>query len=176
MREMTDKEIRDAAMQSVMAKNNLTNNPVTRYISDAVAEKTVADERREPEKALPFLKGCRDLTFDDFCFEADAADLGDDGWSYYMRMTCNVDEIFGTNVETSENDDYINVYASVDFGYDGVGDILLILLWKGDGDVEEYRYMLSETEKKYILYRVKSHELKRLEGELAAIHAQLAIA
>lgn len=41
---MTDKQIRDEAMRKVMWTVGSTNNDVTRYIADAVAEKVVRDE------------------------------------------------------------------------------------------------------------------------------------
>lgn len=44
---MTDKEIRDDAMRRVMRQVGDANNDVTRYISDAVADKVAADERKE---------------------------------------------------------------------------------------------------------------------------------
>lgn len=41
---MTDKEIRDEALKKVMGVLSHTNNGVTRYIADAVAEQVVRDE------------------------------------------------------------------------------------------------------------------------------------
>lgn len=41
---MTDKQIRDEAMRQVMWKAGNTNNDVTRYIADAVANQVVRDE------------------------------------------------------------------------------------------------------------------------------------
>lgn len=45
--DVTDKEIRDDAMRLVMRQVGDANNDVTRYISDAVADKVAADERKE---------------------------------------------------------------------------------------------------------------------------------
>lgn len=50
MRKMSDKEIRDEALRRVMWRVGNENNDVTRYISDAVAEKVVADEKKEAEQ------------------------------------------------------------------------------------------------------------------------------
>lgn len=45
--DVTDKEIRDDAMRRVMRQVGDANNDVTRYISDAVADKVAADECKE---------------------------------------------------------------------------------------------------------------------------------
>lgn len=44
---MTDKEIRDEAVRTVMARLNTTNNAINRYIADAVINATLADEAVE---------------------------------------------------------------------------------------------------------------------------------
>lgn len=56
---MTDKQIRDEALRQVMWRVGITCNPVTQYISDAVAKQVVADESREEfEKTQSPVGGC----------------------------------------------------------------------------------------------------------------------
>ena len=116
------------------------------------------------EVEYPLIKGVRELTESDFYLGNVAADWMDDSanWSYYLSCSGNMDEIFGTNVETDENDDYINVYAYVSPGYDEAGEHLEIALWKGNGDIEYFRYQLSETERLILLNLILEYEVRRM--------------
>lgn len=124
------------------------------------------------------LTGNRQIQYGDFSLEETdtTVDWGpgpdencdDECWSYLLTACCNVDELFGFHVETDENDDYINVYAYVDAGYDHVRDELLITLVKGDGSEDEgFVKIMSEEEKAIIQNLVMRYEMNRLKRELA---------
>lgn len=131
----------------------------------------------ESEISYPLIKGCRELTENDFSLEADAGDWHEANfiWSYYLTTVGNMDEIFGTNVETDENSDYINVYACVDFALEDVEDCLEIALWKEDGDIEYYNYQLSERERKILLVLILQHELNRRKKQLQEERVKLKV-
>lgn len=128
--------------------------------------------------ALPRLAGTREIGPEDFYLPEDAAEWmeeingADCGWSYLLSAACNVDEVFGTCVETDENDDYINIYAYVNPGYDAVEDYLTVILCKGDGDIVEYRRDLSNAEQAVVLGMVQKYEMERLKQELAKAHIE----
>ena len=64
----------------------------------------------------PFLTaGSRKLTDSDITFSDEIMET-DGGLNFYMDTFFNVDEVFGTHVETVENNDWINVYANYDIG------------------------------------------------------------
>jgi hypothetical protein len=122
------------------------------------------DENQAVQECL-LLKGSRELTPNDFYLQEDAADW-DDGsnqWSYYLAASGNMDEIFGTQVETSENNDYLNVYASVDPDFGSVEDCLSVTLWQGDGGIKSYDYALSDREKEILLVMILEYEMKRMD-------------
>lgn len=49
---MDEKEIRDEAVRAVMARLNVTNNAINRYIADAVVKAALADEAAEERKPV----------------------------------------------------------------------------------------------------------------------------
>ncbi len=131
-------------------------------------------ETSTTKRKNPVLKGIRELTVDDFYLEADAADWDNNEghWSYYLATSGNMDEIFGTNVETGKNDDYVNVYAFVSPDYEDIDDYLSVNLWKGNGDVIEHDYMLSEREKEVLEALILEFEIRRMTkrfNELASL-------
>lgn len=94
------------------------------------------------------LCGTRHLTSDDITF-ADEILENDGQLNFYMEVDFDPDEIFGTNVSTDENDDYLNVYANYDLVHDRVCNELIVILSQQDGDTE-YRYGLSRDEQQMV--------------------------
>lgn len=113
-----------------------------------------------------YTSGKRELTGGDFHFEWDAPDYGDDGVVFYMTMDGNCDQIFGTNVETLANPDYINVYCTLSDDLTFVEDDLYLI--HADGDVEEY-YKLSDAEKVVIQRKAMEWMLKDLQERIAKL-------
>lgn len=87
----------------------------------------------------------RNISFYDEIMEMDGR------LNFYLNTNFNVDKMFGTNVETAENDDWLNVYANFDMESRQVCDKLDIELHRGDGGEEVLSYVLDSAEKK-ILY------------------------
>lgn len=114
------------------------------------------------------LRRKREIKKGDFYLEQDAAEWMDDIWNYYLLVSGDVDEIFGTNVCTSENDDYINVYASIYPYFDEIEDELDITLCRGDGEEESFKYILSDAEKKVLLDMVQQFEIARMQAAIVS--------
>ncbi len=70
--------------------------------------------------------------------------------NFYINTDFNVDQIFGTHVETAENDDWLNVYANFDMKSRQVCDTLDIELHRGDGSEETLSYTLNAAEKEML--------------------------
>lgn len=112
-------------------------------------------------KAGDFTIGC--FGDDPFHWE-DVTEEKDEGWSVELTDNCNVDEIFGTHVETEENDAYLNIYAhfSPDLSYISP---YLTVVYSEDGsphDFEEYKRELSTPEQSVLLALVQTYAGKTL--------------
>jgi hypothetical protein len=87
----------------------------------------------------------KDISFSDEIMEMDGR------LNFYINTDFDVDKVFGTNVQTTGNDDWLNVYANFDMESQQVCDTLDIELHRGDGGEETFRYTLNAAEKA-ILY------------------------
>lgn len=101
---------------------------------------------------------------DDFIWMEDLID-GAGGWNVVLTARCNVDEVFGTHVATSENGDYINVYANLTPFLTEATPALDVTLCKEDGTDEYFERPLNEDEQRAILYTLQS-ALPKLVNEL----------
>ena len=88
---------------------------------------------------------------------SDAITEIDDKLNFYIDTTFDVDAVFGTDVCTDKNDDYINLYADYDMESGQVCDQLTIILWKGDGQSEEMSYTLNAAEKEVLLRKMDEY-------------------
>ena len=68
--------------------------------------------------------------------------------NFYVENDFDPDYVFGTNVCTDENDDWVNVYANYDMGKGQVCGALEVNLCRGDGTEKTMLYHLSSAEKK----------------------------
>ena len=113
------------------------------------------------------LFGRREITAEDFAVARPAGDAFqwmDDlvlvngeaigGYNVALTATCNVDEVLGTNVNTFENDDYVNVYVNLLPWLSEVEPKLDVTLCKGDGSDEYFERPLNEREQTAILLTV----------------------
>jgi len=88
---------------------------------------------------------------------SDAITEIDDKLNFYIDTTFDVDAVFGTDVCTDKNDDYINLYADCDMESGQVCDKLTIVLWKGNGQSEERSYTLNAAEKEVLLRKMNEY-------------------
>ena len=115
-----------------------------------MAEKT-SSERRDLAPAAPARLSEKDLSFSDDIVEMDGH------LNFYINSDFNVDEVFGTNVQTTENDDWLNVYANFDMASRQVCDVLDIELHRGDGSEEESTYTLNAAEKTMLYTKMNAY-------------------
>ena len=92
---------------------------------------------------IPYLKGSRPMEKRDISFSEEVIE-NDLLLNFYMNVGFDADAVFGTHVCTDENDDFLNVYANYDCENHQVCDDLEVVLQRGDGEEELYRYRLPE--------------------------------
>lgn len=121
-------------------------------------------------------KSQRRLTEADICFSDEIMEM-DGKVNFYMDTSFNVDEVFGTHVETANNDDWINVYANYDMDQRLISDTLEIILNRANGDMEQLVYQLNGHEKDILLEKMNIYCLKKegitLEAYCDNIQAEL---
>ena len=74
-----------------------------------------------------------------------------------MDGSFNVDAVFGTQICTSENDDFLNIYANYDLERGCVCDTLEVYLVRGDDSEQDHKYRLSEAEQALLLPRMEEY-------------------
>lgn len=114
-----------------------------------MAEK-ISFERRDSVPAAARLSE-KDLSFSDEIVEMDGQ------LNFYINTDFDVDEVFGTNVQTTENDDWLNVYANFDMEARQVCDTLDIELHRGDGAEETLSYPLNAAEKAMLYAKMDAY-------------------
>lgn len=108
------------------------------------------------ETGTPYLHGQRELCSRDICFSENIMQ-NDNLLEFYMEVGFDADAVFGTQVCTSENDDYLNIYANFDLERGCVCDTLEVYLVRGDGSEQDYKYRLSEQEQALLLPRMEEY-------------------
>lgn len=77
--------------------------------------------------------------------------------NFYLETSFDVDEFFGTQVCTTENGDWLNVYANYDMASGKVCDELEIALHRGDGSETALSYSLNAAEKEILLRKMEDY-------------------
>lgn len=116
--------------------------------------------------------GNRRLTKDDVSFSDEIIE-SDGKLNFYMDTVFDVDQVFGTHVETPDNGDWLNIYANYDTEQRQVCDTLDVVLHRNDGSDEELSYTLSAAEKEILLGKMDAYCLEREGVMLDAYCAQL---
>jgi hypothetical protein len=117
------------------------------------------------------VSGSRRLTPEDISFSGEITQ-DDHQLEFYMDVVFDPDAVFGTNVCTTENDDYVNVYANYDLEHGCVCDRLEVYLVSGTGDDRSYQYQLSDEEKTALLSKMESYCQENLRQSLADCRAE----
>ena len=108
------------------------------------------------ETESQYLTGSRTLRAEDISFAEDIIQ-NDNLLEFYMEVSFNADEVFGTDVCTSENDDWLNIYANYDLDARRVCDTLEVYLQRGNGDEEAFKYRLSAEEQALLLPKMNTY-------------------
>jgi len=93
----------------------------------------------------------KDLSFSDEIMEMDGR------LNFYINTDFDVDAVFGTNVQTTENDDWLNVYANFDMESRQVCDTLDIELHRRDGGEETLSYPMNDAEKAMLYAKMDAY-------------------
>ncbi len=147
-------------------KEYRTNDDMWRIFLDHL------DGKQITESAPKEIDGHRRLTQDDISFSDEIVE-SDGKLNFYMDTIFNVDQVFGTHVETPDNDDWLNIYANYDMGQRQVCDTLDVVLHRNDGSDEELSYTLNAAEKEILLGKMDAYCLEREGIVLDAYCAQL---
>lgn len=93
--------------------------------------------------------------------------------NFHLETSFDVDEVFGTQVCTTENGDWLNVYANYDMASGKVCDELEIALHRGDGSEAALAYSLSAAEKEILLRKMEDYCQEQTGMGLADYSAQI---
>ncbi len=122
------------------------------------------------ERDTPVLVGKRDIRPFDFVLMPDArSDLDDENaYCYALTADCDVDEIFGTHVETDENGDTLEFLFKTTPDLEACEGNLIVLLNREDtGAQEEYIHPLTKDEATVLLNLCRGYEVERLKTLIA---------
>ena len=101
------------------------------------------------------------LTARNFYFEDSIEAMDDRTLNFYVVPCFNVDDAFGTFVETDENDHALNVYANYDMQRQQVCDTLEITLYGSGIDDQSLTYHLNAAEKEVLREKMDAYCMQR---------------
>ena len=108
------------------------------------------------EDSSIYLAGARTLRAEDVSFAEDIVQ-NENLLEFYMEVCFDADKVFGTHVCTTENDDYLNVYANYNMEKQQVADTLEVYLVRGSGGEQDYKYRLTDAEKELLLPKMEDY-------------------
>ena len=101
------------------------------------------------------------LTARNFYFEDSIEALDDRILNFYVVPCFNVDEVFGTFVETDENDHALNIYANYDMQRQQVCDELEMTLYGSGIEDQSLTYHLNAAEKEVLREKMEAYCMQR---------------
>ena len=101
------------------------------------------------------------LTVRNFYFEDSIEAMDDRTLNFYVVPCFNVDEAFGTFVETDENDHALNIYANYDMQRQQVCDTLEITLYGSGIEDQSLTYHLNAAEKDVLRAKMEAYCMQR---------------
>ena len=145
--------IQDVSSAVYFAMKKSTASPKERWriFLDRLHGKEVTYET-EPQ----YLTGSRTLRAEDISFAEDIIQ-NDNLLEFYMEVSFHADEVFGTNVYTTENDDWLNIYANYDLERGCVCDTLEVFLQCSNGDELDFKYRLSPEEQALFIPKMNTY-------------------
>ena len=124
-----------------------------------------------PNSDVMVLTGSRRLCMNEITFRGDVSECGS-LLNFYVPVTFDPDAVFGTNVATDANDDYLNVYADFDLDVGEVCDALTVIQVCGDGSEETYRYPLTEEDRSILRSKMNDYCMEQTGMSLDDYRAQ----
>ena len=113
------------------------------------------------------------LTARNFYFEDSIEAMDDRMLNFYVVPCFNVDEVFGTFVETDENDHALNIYANYDMQRQQVCDELEITLYGSGIDDQSLTYHLNAAEKEVLREKMEAYCMQREHKPLEQLCQEL---
>ena len=101
------------------------------------------------------------LTARNFYFEDSIETMDDRTLNFYVVPCFNVDDAFGTFVETDENDHALNVYANYDMQRQQVCDTLEMTLYGSGIEDQSLTYHLNTAEKEVLREKMEAYCMQR---------------
>ena len=109
---------------------------------------------------MPELCGSRRLLLEEVTLEGEIEEV-DGVLNFYLACWFDVDQVFGTHVETTENGDWINVYANYDMQRQQVCDTLEITLYGSGIEDQSLTYHLNAEEKEVLREKMEAYCMQR---------------
>ena len=131
--------------------------------------------KNEPEfdeQNVPELCGSRRLLLEEVTLEGEIEEV-DGVLNFYLACWFDVDQVFGTHVETTENDDWINVYANYDMQRQRVCGTLEITLYGSGIDDQSLTYHLNAAEKEVLREKMDAYCMQREHKPLEQLCREL---
>lgn len=124
-----------------------------------------------PNSRYAFLEGERSLRPEEISFSGDI-DQNDNLLNFYVETNFNVDEVFGTDVMTAENDDFLNIYADYDLEENCVCDTLTVLLDSSNGEQFVYKYQMNAEEQTVMTQKMDAYYTEQFGESLSDCRKQ----
>lgn len=137
--------MKDVSVAIYRAFQNASDNDGRRWakLESHLQDKTISS---------PGHLSARDFSFGEEIIQAEHGKL-----NFYMKTEFDVDAVFGTNVLTDENDNWLNIYANYDVRNDELCDSLELTLCKADGSNENWSYPLNAAEKEALRCKMEEY-------------------
>ena len=113
------------------------------------------------------------LTARNFYFEDTIEAMDDRTLNFYVVACFNVDEAFGTFVETDENDHALNIYANYDMQRQQVCDELEMTLYGSGIEDQSLTYHLNAAEKEVLRAKMEAYCMEQEHISLAQFCKEL---
>ena len=113
------------------------------------------------------------LTVQNFYFEDSIEAMDDRILNFYVVPCFNVDEVFGTFVETDENDHALNIYANYDMQRQQVCDELEMTLYGSGIEDQSLTYCLNAAEKEVLREKMDAYCMQREHKPLEQLCQEL---
>lgn len=124
-----------------------------------------------PDSETTVLSGSRRLYIEEITFQDEISECGS-LLTFYVPVTFDPDAVFGTEVTSTANDDYLNIYADFDLDTGEVCDALTVIYVYGDGSEETYHYPLTEEERVALHTKMDAYCMEQTGMHLDEYRAQ----
>lgn len=126
------------------------------YRRDGRSEKWALSIFQEKLQGKELPASTRRLTEQDVSFAQEIEEI-DGKLNFYMEVVFDADAVLGTHVCTTDNGDWLNLYANYDMEKRRVCDTLEITLVRDGGKDQELSYELNDAEKEILLAKMDAY-------------------